>query len=517
MYECNHMIEESSNMKSPVVQKKILIAGFQHETNTFGATNASFDDFMMADSWPGLLQGQHVIQGTLGTTLPIAGFIDKASQHKDICLIPILWCAAEPSAEVTDNAFEKIAGMICDGIKQQDHLDAIYLDLHGAMVTESYDDGEGELLRRIRAIVGDALPISISLDSHANLTQEMIDFASSITLFRSYPHLDMDITGGRAFDALMPLLSGQKRYKAWHQSPYLIALPEQYSGAEPMLGLYEKLSSLDNAPLSWCEFATGFPAADTKHTGPAVLAQAETPEKASQMARVFFEALIDVEAQFNTPLFNPDEAVSRAISTHHATGETVIIADVEDNPGAGAPSDTTGLLHALMGAQTPDCLLGMVNDPDVASAAHDAGLGQVFTAQLGGKAAEGDPAVDSKFEVLALSDGIFDFNGAMYKGLTADAGLSALIRPIGTSIKISISSKRCQCLDQAIFTHFGEDPNKAAIIAVKSTVHYRADFDPISRHVINTAANGLTPCRLADADFKHLRKGLRLGANGPNF
>ena len=201
-------------MKSASPPKKILIAGFQHETNTFGATKAEFDDFVMADSWPGLLLGQDVLKGTKGTTLPLAGFVAAASQDPSVELIPIIWCAAEPSAHVTSHAYEKIAGIITDGITNTPQLDGIYLDLHGAMVTEDFDDGEGELLRRIRQITGDDLPISISLDSHANLTQAMVDHASSITIFRSYPHLDMAQTGGRAFEALKPLLAGQKRYLA---------------------------------------------------------------------------------------------------------------------------------------------------------------------------------------------------------------------------------------------------------------------------------------------------------------
>ena len=509
-------------MKLSSSKKNILIAGFQHETNTFGATNAAFEDFVMADSWPGLLMGDDVITGTKGTTLPLAGFVAAASQDPTINVIPIIWCAAEPSAQVTDHAYEKIAGIICDGITKTlnlatDDIDGIYLDLHGAMVTETYDDGEGELLRRIRLITGDDLPISISLDSHANLTQAIVDHASSITIFRSYPHLDMAETGGRAFEALKPLLDGQKRHMAWRQSPYLIPLPDQFSGAEPMVSLYQDLAQYDNAPSSWCEFATGFPAADIHDAGPAILAQAASRDDAESMAEEMFQSLLDAESQFKSVLFPPDDAVARAISSHAATNTPVVIADVEDNAGAGSPSDTTGLLRALMDAKANNVLLGMMNDPEVARLAHVTGVGGIIDTPLGGKAFEGDPPIDHQFEVIALSDGQFAFSGEMYRGFHADAGLSALIKPVGYDISIAISSKRCQCLDQAIFTHLGQDPKKAGIIVVKSTVHYRADFDDIAPIVINASANGLTPCRLADAPFANLRQGLRLGAMGPAF
>ena len=520
-------------MKSTIDKKRILIAGFQHETNTFGATKAGFDDFVMADSWPGLLMGDDILSGTEGTTLPLAGFVAAARQNPLIDLIPIIWCAAEPSAHVTDHAYEKIAAIICDGIAKTPDLDGIYLDLHGAMVTESFDDGEGELLRRIRALVGPDLPISISLDSHANVTPQMIIHASSMTLFRSYPHLDMDETGGRAFDALMPLIAGQKRHLAWRQSPYLIPLPDQFSGAEPMISLYQALKGFDQAPDRWCEFATGFPAADIHDAGPSIIAQAPSKAEAEDMAEAMFQSLLSAERYFKPTLFSPDEAVARALSTHAATNQPVVIADVEDNAGAGSPSDTTGLLHALIKAGAENVLLGMLNDPDVARLAHDHGVGGSFETALGGKAMNGDlhdhvhdhvldhflgdPPLFHRFDVIALSDGHFAFTGEMYRGFHADAGLSAVIKPQGHDIRIVISSKRCQCLDQAIFTHLGQDPRGASLLVVKSTVHYRADFDPIAPHVINAAANGLTPCRLPDAGFTRLRHGVRLGANGPIF
>ena len=162
---------------------RILIAGFQHETNTFGATRATLTDFEMADGWPGLLRGDEVIAGTRGANPPLAGFVAKA-EVAGADLVPVVRASAGPSAHVTDEAFETIAGMIV-AAAERGGIDAIYLDLHGAMVTESHEDGEGELLRRLRAEVGPELPISISLDLHANLTRAMVDHASAGTIFRS--------------------------------------------------------------------------------------------------------------------------------------------------------------------------------------------------------------------------------------------------------------------------------------------------------------------------------------------
>ncbi|MCE2516759.1 MAG: M81 family metallopeptidase, partial [Alphaproteobacteria bacterium] len=354
-------------MPNHLTPKTIAIAGFQHETNTFGATRAGYDDFVMADSWPGLLIGEQVIDGVHGTTLPLAGFVAAAQKTPGINLHPILWCAAEPSAHVETEAFDRISAMILEGLAAAPRLDGVYLDLHGAMVTEAHVDGEGELLRRIRAQIGDDIPVSISLDSHANISPAMVARVDAITIFRSYPHLDMAETGGRAFHALTPLLDGKRRGMALRQVPFLIPLPDQYSEAEPLKGFYDQLCAPDYAHDythdHWLDFATGFPAADHEFTGPSIIAQAATQQDAEIKADAALNALLALELEITPSLVPARQAVARAI----AESGPVILADVQDNPGAGSTSDTTGLLHELMAQNASGVILAMLNDPEVAA------------------------------------------------------------------------------------------------------------------------------------------------------
>ena len=170
---------------------RIAIAGFQHETNVFGATPADMHAFEIADSFPAFLRGQGVLTGTAGSTLPVAGFARAASAASDVELCPVLWCSAEPSAEVTDAAYAAITEELLSGIAAAGQIDGIYLDLHGAMVTDSLEDGEGELLARLRDQVGPDMPVVASLDMHANITPEMVLHTDALTVFRTYPHLDM--------------------------------------------------------------------------------------------------------------------------------------------------------------------------------------------------------------------------------------------------------------------------------------------------------------------------------------
>lgn len=494
---------------------RILIAGFQHETNTFGATKATLADFEMADSWPGLLRGDEVLPGTRGANLPLAGFVQEAATA-GADLIPVVWASAEPSAHVTDAAFETIGGMILSAAAKGG-FDGLYLDLHGAMVTEIHQDGEGELLRRLRDVVGPDLPISISLDLHANLTPAMVDHASAITMFRTYPHLDMAATGGRAFHTLSYLLGGGGLCAAYRQSPYLIPLHAQYTGAEPFRGLYGAVAAVGPAPGQWAEFAAGFPAADIHDAGPAMLAYAATQAEADSIADDLLAKLVAAEPEMDVSLLEPGEAVARAATLARETGRPVVIADVQDNPGAGGASDTTGMLRALVQAGAQGAVLGMLNDPEVAAQAHAMGQGAEFDAALGDKAGPNPDPFHARFRVEALSDGRFPFTGEMYAGIAADTGPAALLRVVDdhADVRVVISSKRCQNLDQAIFTHLGIDPAEARIVVVKSTVHFRADYEPIAGAVLNARAPGLFPCRLEEIDYRHLRPGLRRVPMGP--
>ncbi len=496
--------------------RRIAIAGFQHETHTFGITKAGFRDFEIADSWPGLLKGAEVISETEGINLPIAGFAEAAMQRSDLELIPILWCAAEPSAHVTDEAFERISTMILDGMREAGSLDGIYLDLHGAMVTESFEDGEGELLRRLRDALGEDIPISMSLDLHANITERMIRHCTSIALFRTYPHLDMAKTGARCLSHLMAQIDGARPAKAFRQVPYLIPLSAQYTGGEPCRSLYEVLREFDAEPDRWADIALGFTAADIPDAGPSIVAYAPTQTEADRIADQIFAAFEDAEAEFDCDLLSATEAVQSAMA--NTSDKPVIIADVQDNPGAGATSDTTGLLNALVAEGAQGALLGLMHDPEIAARAHLAGAGNIIEGALGGKSGQaGQSPYVGRFRVVSLSDGHCEFTGEMYGGGIAVLGPSAVLDVIseGADVRVVVTSMRSQCLDLGLFTHFGIDPTKARVIGVKSTVHFRADFEPIAAAVLACAAPGVFPCELTKIPYTRLREGIRLGPMGP--
>ncbi len=474
---------------------RIALAGFQHETNSIGVGRAGLAEFEMADSWPRLLTGAEVLSGTQGMNLPIAGFA-AAAQAAGAALHPILWCAAEPSGPVTDEAFDTIAARILDGIADAAPFDGLFLDLHGAMITDSGADGEGALLERIRARTGPALPIALCLDMHANISARLVALADAICIYKTYPHLDMAETGARAWHRLSAMLAGPRPAKAFLQAPFLVPLPAQHTGAEPMRGLY---AALPDSAEAHVEMAVGFTAGDTPDIGPSVIAYAPTQMQADKLACAAMRRLTAAQPHLETRLATPPEALADAQAA--PPGRPVILADVQDNPGAGASSDTTGLLRALIEARVQNALLGLMHDPDLAAKAHAAGRGAVIDGALGGRSGlAGDRPFTGRFRVDALSDGQLRYTGAMYSGGTATLGPSCALHLEDThaDVTVVVTSIRTQCLDLAQFTHFGLSPSGARLIVVKSTAHFRADFEPIAARIIPVASPGLFPCDLAD-------------------
>jgi microcystin degradation protein MlrC len=495
--------------------KRIAIAGFQHETNTFAPGLATYSEFEQADAWPGLLKNDEVIRELSGLNVSITGFVDAAMANGGYEMIPVLWCAAEPSSYVSNDAFERITRQILEGIRDAGELDGIYLELHGAMVTQSFEDGDGELLRRIRDLTGPDLPIAVSFDLHANITPEIIRHASTINIFRTYPHIDLVDTGARSFISMQRLLTPEPLYKAFRQVPFLVPLTSQHTGSEPCRTIYAGLEHLSNETFFSADIAMGFPPADIYHAGPSIVAYAGTQDDADKVAESLLQTFLDAENDFDDILQSPEAAVTEAMA--HSGPKPIVIADAQDNAGAGASSDTTGLLKALVRGNAQGVVLAILHDVEVAAQAHGLGKNAVFSTSLGGKSGQDDqyPYV-GRFRVEALSNGEFPFTGVMYDGMTAHLGLMAVLRVLDTSadVRVVIGSVRCQCLDQAIFTHIGIEPTKQRIIALKSSVHFRADFEPIAAKVLVVEAPGAHPCRLDKIIYKNLRPGVRLGPGG---
>src|SRR3954453_4486191 len=220
---------------------RIAVGGFLHETNTFAPTKATYEGFLHGGGWPPMREGAKLLEKMRYINVGIAGFI-PAAEAMGWELVPTIWCAASPSAHVTKDAYERVARSIVDGVRAAGAIDAVYLDLHGAMVAEHMDDGEGEILARVRNVIGPDLPLVVSLDLHANVTPLMVEQSDALIAYRTYPHIDMADTGRAAAKHLALLLrSGRKLAKAFRQIPFLIPISWQCPNHEPCRSIYRAL------------------------------------------------------------------------------------------------------------------------------------------------------------------------------------------------------------------------------------------------------------------------------------
>ncbi|MER9548347.1 M81 family metallopeptidase [Mesorhizobium sp. M0322] len=488
---------------------RVAIAGFQHETNTFAPFGASYDDFARADGWPAMTLGAEILDVFPALEIPMGGFIAAAKNTCD--LVPILWAAAEPTSLVSDDAFERIATAICNGIAAAVKLDAVYLDLHGAMVVQSYEDGEGELLRRVRAIVGPELPVVISLDLHANVTETMVELCDGITLYRTYPHIDMAATGRRAFGLLEQRIRHERPLaKAFRKTPFLIPLASQCTDFEPCSTLYRELPNHLDGSIFNVDIALGFPLADIRDCGPAIVAYGTDAAAVTAAAEKALTAMLEAETRFEMPLLSVSEAVKHALRQGRK-GETIVLADVQDNPGCGGTSDTVGLLKEMVEAGLRQSVLGLFWDPEAASSAHQAGVGAEIDLRLGGRYGYDPEPYQVRVRVEQLSEGVFSANGPFLAGVKVNLGRMARLRILDarSDVQVAVSTVRYQCLDQDLFRAVGIEPKEQSVVAVKSTIHFRADFAPMAKEILMVESPGAHWCRSETLPYKRLREDVR--------
>jgi microcystin degradation protein MlrC len=448
-----------------------------------------------------------MLDAIAGTRVPAAGAREaaEAAGHE---VVPLAWGFAMPSAPVTAHAFDTITGWILADAQAAMPLDGLYLDLHGAMMAEHAADGEGELLGRLRARLGADLPIAASLDLHANVTRAMVELADVLTAYRTYPHVDMKEAGERAMRLLLDRIAHGRPWARRHMPiDFLVPLSAQCTLTSPMRELYEAIPLLSEqtgaADLSLC---LGFPYCDFEGCGPAVTSYAASEEAAEAAAARLHATFVGRRAEMVQRLWSPEEAVHHAKAHASLAGPPIVLADTQDNPGGGGHGDTTGLLRALVEGRAEGAVIGVINDAETAAAAHASGEGTTITLALGGRS--DNAPFEGSFTVQRLGDGRFTCTGPMTRGNRADLGPCALIETAG--VHVLVASRKMQAYDQAMFRHLGVEPATVPIVALKSSVHFRADFQPIAKEILVVVAPGPVVADPAALPFRNLRPGLAL-------
>jgi len=488
---------------------RIAVGGFLHESHSFAPRPTRYRDFVETGGFPPLCHGPELLESLRPTSVPSAGAI-AVLEAAGAEIVPLAWAFANPAGPVEDEAFERIAALNCALLSlalDEGPLDGVYLDLHGAALVDSFPDGEGELLRRVRAIVGPAMPLTISLDPHANLTEAMIRLADAVVPFRTYPHVDMKAAGAQATKLLLDRIrNGRPWARAFRQLDFWIPIGAQCTLMPPMSeAMDERAAMAGQDGIAELAFCFGFPYADFPDCGPAVAVYADTAEAADRVADAFVASVAARETSFVQDLLPSAEAVAEAKRYAGAGRGPVILADTQDNPGGGGHGDTTELLSELVRRKAVGALVCLINDAESAAACHAAGEGAHVRLSLGGKS-DGMP-YECEARVEKLTDGAFTLTGPMGAGNPARLGASALIDIEG--VKVIVVTRKMQALDQAIIRHFGIEPASCPMIALKSSVHFRADFGPIAGHIIVAVAPGPVVADPATLNFRHARANVR--------
>jgi microcystin degradation protein MlrC len=487
---------------------RLLIAMMKHETNTFSPVPTPLARFGYA---PGPLYGDAAIAAYRGTGSGLGAYLDIAERERAEVVLPIA-AGAPPSRPVDDAAFEHIAGRICEAVAKGG-FDGILLDLHGAMVTESYEDGEGELLRRIRAL-DPKTPLAVSYDMHANLYPAMIENATVVSGYRTYPHIDTYDTAKRAGDILLKAIRGEaKPVIAWGNAPMLPHVMRQGSDDHPNKELQARCAGMtveDGALIA--SLFTGFPHADIANAGLSAVVVTDGDRDLAERLR---DELLDrawVERESFVYKIEPlAEALGRAKAMPApGPGEgPIVLLDHYDNCASGGTMDTTVVLGEILKADLENAAAFAIFDPEAVQQAIAAGIGAKVTLSVGGKLAmpqvPGDsPPLTLSGTVKTISNGRFRNKGPMGRGVLTDMGPSVVIDT--GKVEVALISRHVEPSDLNCFLSLGIDPLQKRYVMLKSRVHWRAGLGPMAKAVVDCAGIGVCTSDYSSLTFKNVRR-----------
>ena len=481
--------------------KRVLTGEVAHETNTFSKVRTDLAAFRRG----ALLGANEIPAARRGTRTSMGATFEAADKFGWGLLHPIL-AHANPSGLVTDAAFEHCAELL---LADAGKVDGMLLHLHGAMVTQSYEDGEGELLRRLRAAAGPDVPIVVTLDLHGNITQLMADSASALIAVRTYPHVDYYERAWQAAELLDRAMRGEIRPRTViAKRPMLRGLDGGRTQTGPMRELIDRGEKLEAEGAALVvSICAGFTAADIHDIGPSVTVTTDDNNPAGQaIAEAFMDHAWATREFASVKHRSVADAVAYAKAGEAGSERPLVIAEVTDNPGSGHYGDATNLLRAMIAADVQNAVFYPIFDPQAVLDAQAIGVGKRGMISLGGKhdTDAGGAPLQVDAHVVAITDGSFRAFGPMAGGVWRDYGLSVLLRVGG--VEICLITNNSQATDLGQLTSLGVDPTRKATIVVKSAHHFRAAFQPIAREVITCDGGGLGAVILRQAGFKNVRR-----------
>lgn len=486
---------------------KIVIAQMKHETNTFSPVPTPLARFGRGGLGP--LEGDAALTAFRGTGTGIGAMIDAASAAGAEIVLPIAANAA-PSAPCSDATYEHIVERICDAVAAG--CDAVLLDLHGAMVTESLEDGEGELLRRLRKIAP-RVPIGLALDMHTNLYPAIAEHASVIAGYQTYPHVDMYETGMRASRPIFAMLAGRSNpVIAWGQRPMIPHVMRQASDDLPNRVLQSRARAMEREGALAASLFVGFPHADISQAGlSAVVVTDGDPALARRLCDELLDAAWAARSDFIYRLEPLDDSLARArqLSASAPGSGPIVLLDHYDNCASGGTMDTMTVLERIIDAGLDQVAAFAICDPWAVQQMIAAGVGASLTLPLGGKLdmpAIGRPGrpLTLTGRVKRVSEGVYLNLGPMARGERTDMGASVVFDT--GRVEIAVISRHVEPHDIACLQTLGIDPSEKAFLMLKSRIHWRAGLKQVARAVVECAGEGVCTSDYSALKFERLRR-----------
>jgi len=473
----------------------------KHETNTFSPIPTSLDRFF---EWGGHL-GDDAYHAYKGTGMPFSAYIDVAETAGHQVITPIA-AEAMPSGIVQAEAYNFMTKQILEAV--QTGVDAALLDLHSAMVSETTDDGEGTLLYEMRKI-NPQLPIGVTYDLHANLTQKMVENCTCLIGYKTYPHIDMYEVGSQIADIL--LNSIDENYEPviyWARPPVLAQTLRMGHSDEPMKSILALTKEAEKDPeiLAATVFG-GFPLADFNDAGSSACIVAKHDTK---LAKDWCDRIVKQIWENRREFVYSGRVLSEALTYAKSLddGPTILL-DHADNVGSGGTQDVMTVIEEVIKAGLEDVAVAAVYDPEAVDLMTKAGIGQEISLNLGGKTDM--PSINTKGQPLrikgtvkTLTNGEWIVRGPMYTGVKVSMGNTAVLAVGG--MEIVIISKHHEPWDTVVFTSVGIQPDKKRYLLLKSRIHYRAGFEQLAKNTITCDGEGVTTSDNNLLTFRKVRR-----------
>lgn len=484
----------------------LVAAWLQQETNTFNARLTGVDAFRAS----AFFQGEEVAAAYRGTRTDWGAVFEVADRRGWTVTTP-LHANAVPAGTLAQAAFEELASLILAPLQPSQPVDAVLLMLHGAMVSERFGDCEGELLRRARQALAPGVPLVVTLDPHANVSQLMVDNADAIVAYRTTPHVDQYETTHRALGLLCRILDEGLRPAVHLARPAVLAGLDSgrtITGQGPMVDALARAAELEAAApdVLAVSLQAGFTFSDTAEVGPSVAVTSVGDGAAAARIGADLSRLIwDTRAVRTVRLVPLDEAMAAVASLAAGRGPALLV-DYTDNPGGGANGDGTALLARMILDDIRNAAFFSVADPEAVQAGFAAGLGAAISIALGGKAnpERGGGPINVTGTVRALSDGHYVRKGAYFHGMSANLGPSMSLCVGGIDVIVCTHANQTEEREQ--FRLFGLEVETLDVIGCKGMNHFRVDLEPLSRGIIFLDSGGICSPDFARLPYRRVRR-----------